>query len=387
MFENNKDISKQKERAVEIERVEHAVLSEIDELVRERHHDKEYHAPEHSKTVDKNSAEIFAIVEENNPGTITEEMERARKTGARGHDIYIATAIDPKTGKMFRLRGLGPDNMPQNVAGILKAQGKPLLGNEEASAVEVVGVVTRNDPDQRVYTGKMNDMMIENIRATYPIPSFTAFSEATYTTTEKGENRIVIKNPDTGEITDVTEYFSMVNGKPVGLKMDQFINEDSRLGAVATAIGDLSQGGRFGSENFKDEGNREFWESKPELAAMVHDGVAELGAEEKALLAKEALDWITTQMGFLLHQKMRFEHILESSHAVNSLPQADATKTALRARYSEWDRNILACAERVRTTKEQFSSLTETSIYMNPASNAELEELLQEMSYGAVGRG
>jgi hypothetical protein len=222
MFEQTE---KTKKTEGNVERIEASVLKEIDDLVRKRHGEKEYHAPEHSLGVEKNSAEIFSIVEEQNPGTITEEMERARKTSARAHDMYIATAIDPKTGEMIRLRGLGPTHMPENVAAILEAQGKPLLGNEEASAVEVLGVVTRNDPGQEVYTSEVNHMMIDNVRVTYPIPTFTTFPETMYSKTERGDNRIAITDPDTGIPVDITEHFPAKDGKSIGLKMDQFMDD------------------------------------------------------------------------------------------------------------------------------------------------------------------
>lgn len=370
------------------ERVEALVLKEIDDAVRKRHSDKEYHAPEHSLTVDKNSAEILSTIEQHNPGTITEEMERARKTGARGHDIYIATAIDPKTGTMVRLRGLGADNMPENVASILKEQGKPLLGNEEVSAVEVIGVIAKHDPNQEVYTSDVNRMMIDTIRATYPIPSFVSFSEKVYSTTDAGENRVVVTDPDTQEQVDLTEYlYTSKDGKPVGLKMDQFINEDSELGTIAIAMGDLSQGGRFDSEVFRDEGNREFWESKPHLVSLANSDMEKLTADEKSLLAKEAIGWIEVQLGFLLHQKMRFESTLDTNQALNALPNAEATKTALRTLYGEWDRNLVATAERIRRVREKYAGLKDAAVFEEGKSDAKLKELLDEMSYGAVKRG
>ncbi len=384
MFEQNNN---QERRKSETERVEESVLTEIDEVVRERHGDKEYHAPEHSSTVEKNSAEIFSIIEENNPGTITEAMERARKTGARGHDMYIETAIDPKTGALIRLRGLGPEHMPENVQAVLKEQGKPLVGNEEASAVELLGVVTRNDPDQKIYTSEVNDLMVENVRATYPIPSFVTFPEETYSTTEAGENRIVIINPDTKAPVDITEFFPIKDGKAIGLKMDQFIDEETKLGALAVAIGDLSQGGRFGSEVFRDEGNREFWESKPAMTDLARRGVENLKSDEKALLAKEVLGWVETQTGFLLHQKMRFERMLNTNHAFRALPNAEATKAAMMSRYSEWDRNILATVDRVKEMRGTFADLHDEASYSDLSANTRLEKLVAEMSYGDVERG
>ncbi len=371
------------------ERVENLVLEDVDELVRERHGEKEYHAPEHSKTVDKNSAEIFSTIEEHNPGTITEEMERARKTAARGHDMYIETAIDPATGAMIRLRGLGPDNMPENVAKILKEQGKPLLGNEEASAVEVIGLATKHDPDQKVYTSDVNRMITDNIRATYPIASFVPFEEKVYSTTETGENRVVITDPDTGEQVDLNEYLfaSPKDRKPIGLKMDQFINEDSELGAMAIAMGDLSQGGRFGSDVFRDEGNREFWESKPHLAELAGADMAHIAPSEKSFLATEAISWVQTQLGFLLHQKTRFENILGTNKALNALPNASATKNTLKTLYGEWDRNLIASVNRTRRIREQYTGLKDPAVFEDGKSDAKLKELLEEMSYGGVSRG
>lgn len=384
MFEQ----SEQKEtRKMGASEVEEDVLKEIDDRVRKRHGEKEYHAPEHSLTVEKNSAEIFSVIEQQNPGTITEEMERGRKTAARAHDMYIETGTDPKTGAMIRLRGFGPMNMPETVAAILKEQGKPLLGNEGASAVELVGIATLRDPGQKVYTAEMIYAMNEHIKATYPIPSFTSFPEKAYSTTEAGENRVVITNPDTGERVDLTKYFPAIDGKPVGLKMDQLMKEDARLGTVAIAMGDLSQGGRFSSEVFRDEGNREFWESKPKLTDLWKNGAEDLTVEEKTELAKEAIGWIGSQIGFLLHQKMRFENTLETNQALHVLPNAEATKAALHSLYGEWDRNLIAAGERTRRAREEYGGLVTAGAYDIPGANQKLERLMEEMSYGDVARG
>jgi len=385
MFKEDQSKKEGPVESPEIKRVQDAVFKEIEDRVRERHSEKEYHAPQHSETVDNHSADIFSIIREYNPDAITEDTERARTTAARAHDMYIATSTDPKTGMFTRLRGLGPSHMPENVARIIEAEGRVRLGNEEASAVELLGVVTLNDPDQRVYTADINEMMIEDIRATLPEPTFGAFPEETYTKTASGEYRVVIPDPDTKQNVDITHLFPQKDGKPIGLKMDQFISSDSRLGAIAVAMGDLSQGGRVDFEHFIDEGNREFWESKPKIKALFARGIENLSNDERAELAREAIGWIKTQLGFILHQKMRFENILATNKALNDLPEAAKTQEALQALYNKWDRNILASAKRIENA-DAYQSLSAPEAFDDPGANQKLEVLLKDMEYGHTDR-
>ena len=84
---------------------------------------------------------------------------------------------------------------------------------------------------------------------------------------------------------------------------------------------------------------------------------------------------------------MRFENVIESNRALSALPNAEATKSALRAKYSEWDRNLIAAGERIRSVRGEFGALMSETAFEDPTSNAQLENLLEGMSYGSVARG
>lgn len=347
------------------------VNNELAEEMRQLHSDEAFHNEGHIEDVEGDAMAILAIFKKY--GLAGEDDETAVRAGTRGHDLTINhdVAQDKAAfnyGQRIRHRGFG-EKMPD----VVKSLGVK-KGNEELSWEETRRIITKYDPDKKVYTDAVLEKTRLCIAATYPDAYAATFPEDATT----------IVNPGNGEQTDLSPYLGKdKDGKPTAFKFDQpFLLSEPESGpsTLSVAFGDLMYGGKCTPEDFIRHGNDEYQETREMIMADIRGGVDVLAPERKAEIAKDMISWIGTQVGFLLWQKVRFGDTLKAFRPINESPQADELKRDLSDLYSKFDQNLIAAKNRMEISAK-FESLKDPKTFAdNPeAAQVLFVDLLKEM--------
>jgi len=385
--EKSAAVSDAHDRERSLEQIEERAMTRIEERVRERFTGKPYHNPEHSEGVGVAAKQGLDVAAESGM-TVTKEMRRAARFAAAAHDMVIRERVNmtPGTfgyGTTMRYRGFA-DKMPPAVREAIKqdviAGERNRHGNEEASWLELEQIMNEEDPEGVYFTPNVRRMTRAGIAATYPDVEFPApFPSPDDVKIERRNAKGEVE-----AIVDLTDALPKKDGRPAGLKFFQpFVTAESSLVTALIAIGDLSEGGRVESREFRKKGNAEFWELRELLRRRIADGFADLSdkpedrAVEMANAAKDMLAWAQTQIGFLLWQKIRFAEILQNSPDMN-----ERFREKMRQIYSHFDENILDAHERASGLSGRFGHLREPAVFaQNPHAETELRDLAHMMDY------
>lgn len=374
MYNDNSEAlqSNNQETILSPELKETLVLQISENIVSEHsvHFEKEYHGVGHVVGVDEASANIFDIISDIQPDAITEEMEIARRLAALGHDLILkASEVEDENafnyGQLQRVRGIEDG------------------GNEHESAMRVIELAEESDFEGSIVTEEVKGMILANVEATYP----------DFRLEDVSREDQLLEDPTSGEIIDLQKYLipAMENGNPVldeesgeasfkALLIHQpTLGEESSLGELAVALGDLSASGRLEYDEFESEGNGEFRESHPLIGRELEGGVENLTPERKAKIAGEMLGWASVQVGFVLMQKKRLDHIVASSKTLDGLSSGVKIKEELLLAHGNFDDNIIRSTQRVDALRDEFDTLKSLDAY--PDNNEALLQLAHKMGY------
>lgn len=341
-----------------------AVNAQLKEEMGRLHPGEPFHNSGHLEDVAEDGAAILGIFEKY--GMTGENDRLAAEAAANGHDLVIEYTL--VNGVRVRHRGFG-GSMPQNV----KALGVE-KGNEELSWLRTQTVIAKFDPDKKVYTDEVLEKIRLGIAATYP--------EASLATLPPGA--AIVVNPENGEQVDLSPYLEKdEEGKPIALKFDQpflLSESESDLSTFAVAFGDLMHDGKYDAEAFKVHGNHEYQELHESAMQEIRAGVDSISPERKTEIAESMLSWVRSQAGFLLWQKVRFEHIVNTFKAINVHPHTKEIKKDLATLYNKFDQNLLAAKDRIAMST-RFESLKSPRTYVDSPETAQalFAELLLEM--------
>ncbi|MDQ3076869.1 MAG: hypothetical protein M3Q63_02350 [bacterium] len=347
-------------------------LSELEKIMAERYGNDFFHNPEHVREFEESAVDILNTISSIDPSLIDENDELTVRTIARGHDLVVNYLIscDPKSfqfGQRMRIRGWGIGDVPPNLQ---EAVSEDFQGNEKESAEETKEILQKIDPDWKVFTKEMYPKIDAGIAATYPVAGMAPINP----------EYLTIKD-EAGQDLDLRPYLvKNKEGKEEGLKFDQkYLTAESPISTLASGLADLSYVGKVSPEGFKSAGNAEYKELRERLRFEHERGAAVMTPDQKAKIAKDMLGWIESQLGFAIHQKVRFDEVVNSNQVINGSPKAEEIKNALKKMYSNFDINILAAKERIIEARETFSKLKDTGIY--PQADDLFNELLVEMGY------
>ena len=350
----------------EQERIKREVSADI-EAAMEVHGDEPFHNEKHPRNVGADALRIVEIFEKYTD-EVTPDTRLAAKTGADIHDLIVDYAIqeDPGAfnyGQRIRFRGFG-ELMPDNVKKLLSVKGET-KGNEEKSWEKGREIIKNHDPEGKIYNTEVMEAVKEIVAATYPDAKIDQLPEEYLT-------------------PDVTPYLSKnTEGNTVALHFSQpYLKKESKISTLAVAYGDIMYGGKVNSEKFKEHSNEEFRELYELLRKDVLSEINKLTSERKAEIAKAALGWISTQIGFLLWQKIEFKNRLENFEAIEKSRDPESLKKDLNNEYSMFDSNIIDSAKRIENARAQWSDLVKKETFeTDPEANIRFRELLGEMGF------
>lgn len=334
----------------EEERIKREVSRDI-EMEMEVHKDEPFHNEKHPKNVGADALRIVEIFEAYS-NQVTPDTRLAAKTAADIHDLIVDFAIaqDPKAfnyGQRIRFRGFG-ELMPDNVKKILLEKGGT-KGNEEKSWEKGKEIIKKYDPEGLVYNNQVIEDIKEGVAATYPDAKMEILPE---------ENVTAL-------------HFSQ-----------PLLTKDSKISTLAVAFGDIMYGGKVDFLKFKKYGNEEFRELHELIRKDILSDIDNLAPERKVEIAKTALGWISTQVGFLTWQKIEFNNRLENFKAIEESRDSEALKKALRDEYSMFDSNIIDSVKRLENAKYKWSNLTQKETFdIDPQAETKFRELLAEMGF------
>lgn len=365
----------------EQERIKREVTEDI-EAAMEIHRDEPFHNERHPKNVVRDALRIVDIFEMYTD-EVTPDIRLATKTGADIHDLVVDYAIqeDPEAfnyGQRIRFRGFGK-LMPDNVKKILRELGET-KGNEEKSLEKGELIIKKHDPEGKVYNPMVMEATKEIVAATYPDHKMDSLPKEYIT--DKGE--IFIRDPKTGEVTNIAPYLGRdKEGNIIALHFSNpMLKRDSKISTLAGVYGDIMYGGKVDFLKFKTHGNEEFRELHEIIRKDVLGGIDQLTGEKKAKIAKTALDWISTQVSFLLWKKIDSHNILENFEAIEKSRDPEALKKALSDEYSMFDSNIIDSVKRVENARARWGSLVKPDIYETDSeAETAFRELLGEMGF------
>lgn len=365
----------------EQERIKREVAEDI-EAAMEVHRNEPFHNEGHPKNVGRDALRIVDIFEAYSD-QVTPDTRLATKAGADIHDLIVDYAIqeDPKAfnyGQRIRFRGFGK-LMPENVKKILAERGET-KGNEEKSWEKGKAIIKKRDPEGKVYNPLVMEAIKEIVAATYPDAKMDKLPKETIT--DKGE--ILITDPRTGEFINIAPYLSKdPEGNIIALHFSNpFLKKESKISTLAAVYGDIMYGGKVDFLKFKEHGNEEFRELHELIRKDVLGGIDRLTAEKKVKIAKAALVWISTQVGFLLWKKIDSHDILENFDAIEKSRDPEALKHALNNEYSMFNSNITDSVKRVDNARARWENLVSTDTYeTDPEADVKFRELLGEMGF------
>ncbi|MBI2639916.1 MAG: hypothetical protein HYW90_03470 [Candidatus Sungbacteria bacterium] len=401
-FEKKDGIRQNPER---LEAIRMAVTSEIDEEMRRLHEGEPFHNEAHPRNVFVGANEILDIIERY-CGVVNQEERLATEAAAKGHDLVINYSIETDPGALnfgqrLRHRGFG-EFMPPGVRSRPEVAERDGVkkGNEELSWLRVQEIILRHDPAGEVYTPAAMEEIRTAIGVTYPDVQPFAVSEQYRT----------VRDPETGEVIELTDYLGKGREeKPSLFLFDQpLLKPESRFAAVAVAFGDLLYGGRCDAARFRSRGNEEYREVNSVISAIAEKDIEKippewrrqlpaatigeiaggrqtLSSERKAAIARSAMNWISSQVGFLLGQKIRFESLLQNLYIINESRDPEGLRQELNEYYRNFDPNIVDATRRADYIRQQFGDLADSAAFISSAdADRRFEKLLQEMGYPPV---
>ena len=160
-----------------------------------------------------------------------------------------------------------------------------------------------------------------------------------------------------------------------------FLTKKSKISTIGVAYGDIMYGGKVNFERFTQHGNEEFRELYELIRKDIEAGVDQLTPERKSEIAKAALGWISTQVGFLMWQKIEFKNGLEHFEAIQKSKDPEALRGALSDEYSMFDSNIIDSIKRVETARARFEILAKPIHKIDPEFDDTFKELMLEMGF------
>lgn len=341
---------REKGEGEERERIKKEVAEDI-EMAMEVHKDEPFHNERHPKNVGVDALRIIDIFEAYTD-QVTPDVRLATETGASIHDLVVDYEVvrDPNAfnyGQRIRLRGFG-ELMPANVKKILAEKGET-KGNEEKSWEKGEEIIKKRDPEGKVYNPMVMEAMKEIVAATYPDAKMDQLPNESMTAL----------------------HFSQ-----------PLLTEESKISTLAVAYGDIMYGGKVDFLKFKEHGNEEFRELYELIRKDVLGGIDRLTPERKVEIAKSALGWISTQVGFLLWQKIEFNSRLENFKAIKESRDPEALKRALSDEYSKFDSNIIDSKKRVDSARARWGNLAKPDEYKaDLEADIKFRELLGEMGF------
>lgn len=385
-----------------LEAIRTAVIAEIDEEMRRLHEGEPFHNEAHPRSVLADANGILDIIERYS-GTVSPEERFAVEAAAKGHDLVINYSVetDPEAfnfGQRVRHRGFDKLMPPaiRERSEVAEREGVK-KGNEELSWLRVQEIAMEHDPAGEVYTPAVMEEIRRAIGATYPdVRPFVV--EEQYQT---------VRDAGTGETVELAKYLGKDReGKPSLFLFDQpLLKQESGPVTVAVAFGDLLYGGRCDAPHFRSHGNEEYREINALISAIVAKdsekipaewrrrlppainteiagGWKELSSERKAAIARSAVGWVSSQIGFLLGQKIRFESLLRELHIVNESRDPEGLRRELSEYYGNFDSNIVDAARRTDYVRRQFGDLVDPEAFASSAdADRRFEKLLQELGY------
>lgn len=334
----------------EEERIKREVSRDI-ETEMEVHKDEPFHNEKHPKNVGANALRIVDIFEAYSD-QVTPDTRLATKTAADIHDLVVDFAVvtDKNAfnyGQRIRFRGFG-ELMPDNVKRLLLERNER-KGNEEKSWEKGKDIIKKYDPEGLVYNNQVIEDIKEGVAATYPDAKMEPLPE--------------------GNITAL--HFSQ-----------PLLTKESKISTLAVAYGDIMYGGKVDFLKFIKYGDEEFRELHELLRKDVLGGIDNLAPERKMEIAKAALGWISTQVGFLTWQKIEFNNRLENFKAIEESRDSEALKKALRDEYSMFDSNIMDSVKRLENAQAHWGNLINMDTYeIDPEAEVKFRELLAEMGF------
>lgn len=334
----------------EQERIKREVTEDI-EAAMEVHRDEPFHNERHPKNVRRDAIRIIDIFEKYTD-QVTPDIRLATKTGADIHDLVVDYVVqeDPEAfnyGQRVRFRGFG-ELMPDNIKKILAERGET-KGNEEKSWEKGREIIKKRDPEGKIYNLMVMEAVKEIVAATYPDAKMDKLPN---------ENITAL-------------HFSQ-----------PLLTEESKISTLAVAYGDIMYGGKVDFLKFKEHGNEEFRELHELIRKDVLSGVGQLTTERKAEIAKAALGWISTQVGFLLWQKIEFNNRLENFKAIEESRDPEVLKRALSDEYSKFDSNITDSKKRLENAQARWGNLVNPSTHKEDKEvETKFRELLGEMGF------
>lgn len=316
---------------------------ELKKRIEERYGTEAFHNPEHTRTVGQDSKAILKIIKGIDSRIVREDDVIACHTAALGHDARIeyvshgaktlpvknevGEIIGEKKNAMYRqrlrIRGYEPGDVPkisfdQHGEPIVQ----PLVGNERASADELVQLCEKIDPQAIVYTPDVIHDMRVAISATFP--------EFTFEKIPPEAVRIL------GDDEEILGYEDI----------QKYLTPKSPLSAFAIAIADLSYCGLYDSKEFNRRADGEYRETRELLEYEINQGTASMSEERKMEVVQDMLNWLRGQIQFVLWQKLNFQKIISENEIINSSMQAGVIRQALLDRYSHFNENITAVIDR-----------------------------------------
>ncbi len=366
------------EQNKQLKSVESKVLADLNQIM-EIHKDEPFHNVRHPEHVGEDALAILGIFREHlGEAAVSHINDLIVKVAAAGHDtmLYFTVMDKPEHKSLWNYRqrvrhrgfgGLMPDNV-KKLPDVFSLNGIK-IGNEELSWLVTLTVINRYDPDHVIFTESVLDKIRNAIAATYPDPAPLVISP--------DHAKIMIP----GGIVDLTPYLDKDNaGQPTVMMFHQpFLTMDSDITTLAVAFGDLMYAGCCDAETFRVRGNQEFRELRDVLKRELAAGISKLPFERRAEIAKDAIGWLRSQVGFLLGQKIRFYTTLHSFQDIERSfsTQRRGLKVDLIGRYSQFDANLVATVERYSQVKD----FVEKRCYSRQDLDELFINLMKEMGY------
>ncbi len=377
----------------DVEKTTAEVIHRVDEELIKRLHDRfsseAFHNPHHSFEVDAHSKQVLDRIRQIDPALVAKDDDIIRHTTAYGHDLVInygsvaekyiqtpgsdALTKNAAYGNRIRQRGFFPQEVPtvlwsksrdvtdtSNTDNIDDAHAFTLvepIGNERASAEETLAIIAEVDPNELVYTAHVKEGIQEATAATFPLVEKTRLpedltisvpSQAAYVAAEDGifsdTHAALHGHEATMSLKDLAPYM-LADGTAFRF-YQKHVNEKSSLPTIAVAIGDLAYPGILETNEMIDRGNAEYRETRDLVQYELSQGLEKLSDERRTEIVQDMLEWLKTQVQFILWQKVNFEHIISSNEKIQSSPRVAEIQQALRDMYSNFDTNTVSAMTR-----------------------------------------
>ncbi|RJQ35449.1 hypothetical protein C4568_00860 [Candidatus Parcubacteria bacterium] len=268
---------------------------------------KVYHVLAHPKVVEQRAMRLADVMQ------LSEDQKLIARMAIAFHDVVIKVTYpppydpaQPKTmlGMAQRMRGAREGDQPAGV-----------LGNEALSANLLVQKMQEANAAAAATLFSEDDMQIVRLAIEYTYPAAEVggppdFDGIPFTSHAEYYREVIQANPDIQELLENLHSSGITKG-PLFRQphLEAMLDRGERVPpeALIVAIADLGAAGMGTSEDFFNEGDREFLEIHPNLADLRVQArlrSAE-GAPERALVAGDMLKWLDGQAGFSAWQAIR----------------------------------------------------------------------------------